>query len=310
MKSLLALCLLSGFALAQESTPQEEPVDGLLRRADPADENSRAARIFGRGFYVGEEDLDDGGDLAIKGWGIGSWQRWPLMGGNGAFGIGIEHTKTEYDFGGGAQLGGFVDPFDRVDDFRFTGSYEALIDSEWAWFTAGTVALGAGNDADLDDGFYAEGMGGFKFQVQDNLQIGLEVIVFSEIEDDASIYAFPVIDMAVNEDSRISTVTNSTDPTLAYLFDFSDELTSYAGAGVKIRQYTLDDNPLPNDTAFKDREIALRAGVLFSREKLVVDAFVGVAFRKLTLNSDDHELGHDKVDPAPFIGASVSYGFF
>jgi len=306
MKSLLALCLLSGFALAQGSDPQEEPVDGLLNRPAPRDDNERAGRIFGRALSVGEADLDDGGDLSIKEWGIGGWHRWPLVGGNGSLGLGLGYAERKYDFGGGGGLGGVADPFDHVEDLRLTGSYEALINSEWSWFTAGTLAVGADEDADLDDGFYVEAAGGFLFQVQDNMQLGLELIAFSEIEDDPSFYLFPVIEMEINEDSRITTVTNSTDPVLAYLFDFNEEFTSYAGAGVKIRQYALD----ADDAALKDQEFALRGGVMWSRDKFLVDAFVGVAFRELTLDVSDSEIDQDDVDAAPFLGASISYGFY
>lgn len=316
MKSLLALFLLSGFAVAQnedriQDDPLDEPVDGLLERSDPGDDYEKAARVFLRGIFYGEADLDDnGGDLSIKELGIGGWHRWPLMGGNGAFGAGLQYNGRKYDFGGGATLGGVADPFDHVEDLRATGFYEALITEEWSWFAAGTLAAGADEDADLNDGFYVEGAGGFLFQVQDGMQLGLELIAFTEIEDDPSFYLFPVIEMEINEDSRISTVKNSTDPALAYFFDFSDELSTYFGAGVKIRQYALDDAVLPDDSALKDQEIALRGGLTWSRQKFTADAYVGLAFRELTLDVDDSEVDQDDIDPAPFVGATVSYGIY
>ena len=67
---------------------------------------------------------------------------------------------------------------------------------------------------------------------------------------------------------------------------------------------------LPRDSALKDQEIALRGGVMWSRDKFQVDAFVGLAFRELTLDADDSEIDQDDIDPAPFIGATVSYGIY
>jgi len=176
MKPALALFLLSSLAFGQDQDllEDEEPIDGLLERSDPGDEYERAARIFLRGIYYGEADLDEnGGNVSIKEWGIGGWHRWPLIGGNGAFGVGLQYGNRKYDFGGGAQLGGIVNPFDHVEDLRLTGFYEALINDEWSWFAAGTLALGAEDGVDLDDGFYVEGAGGFLFQVQDGMQLGL-----------------------------------------------------------------------------------------------------------------------------------------
>lgn len=312
MKTLLALSLFSGLAIAQEPIDQaDEPVDGFLTPRQVQNASGVSAHFGPSGFWSGKADMDDNrGELKVNEWSLGGGHRWPLPGGaSGVFGVGLEHSRRRYKFSDGAGLGGFEDPFDHVRDFRGTLFGETQIDREWSVFGAATLAAG-GEDGEVRNGVYGEFAGGFEFAVQENLHIGLEVITFTGLEDHASVYAFPVIQMEINEDSRITTVTDSTDPMLAYEFDITHELTSYFGAGVRIRQYALDQDPLPDHSAVRDQEVAVRGGMRYSYDRFLMDLFVGVAWRKLKLSADNDQIDQDSIDPAPLVGASVTYGFY
>ena len=61
---------------------------------------------------------------------------------------------------------------------------------------------------------------------------------------------------------------------------------------------------------FRDDELSANLGVLWTpSDELAVELTAGVALRETTLLTDGGDGIQDDVDPAPYLGLSISYGF-
>lgn len=310
-------------ALTDPSTPRIAPAEAPRRApaSSPSvsliepeplslqDRNSEARLWRAGANYRGfaESDLDDtDAELSVDRFGFYVSRAVPLDE-KRSLQFTFDQEFSDYDFDGGVL--GLADPFDDVSKSEISAVYRSQESEKWGWFAALTLAVGVDDDADYDDGIYSKFGGAFLYALSETLSIGLGVFVRTELEDDASGFALPLIEWEFSERGRLG-VVRSSDPGLGVTYDWTEELDAYVAASFDQRQYRIDDSAALSDAAFVDEETNLRVGAIYRNEKgFTAEAFTGVGFRTLTIDVDDSELGDDDVDPALTFGVAIGYAF-
>jgi hypothetical protein len=112
-------------------------------------------------------------------------------------GVSLGYGEQHYDFSGA----GFAspDPWGRVRELRLGAQYIQRTDSPWSLFAFPSLRFSAEQGAALDDGVTVGLLAGGTYRFSENLSIGPGVGVFSEIEDDVSLFPVLLLDWAITD---------------------------------------------------------------------------------------------------------------
>ena len=217
----------------------------------------------------------------------------------------LTHEQSSYDFDG-ANLGGIPDPFDRVFQTTLSASFQTRESEDVSWFVNGFARMGAESGADFDDATVYGGGAVVTFPAWENFRLSVGGFVTSRLEDDAFFFPWFQIDWQVTE--RLSVGQEGSGVGIGYLF--SDRLKSYGNLFYNVRQYRFDDDaPIPGGVG-RDDEFGVNLGLLYTAsERVRWDFFGGINLREITLIDSGGSGVQDELDPAPYIGVSVSYLF-
>lgn len=246
-----------------------------------------------------ESDFDDvNAELEVTRVGADVRYKMPVDSGVWNFRFGVE--DSQYDVGS-------FGSFDDGTEVGFGGTY-IHPGPEWSWFATLNLNEGTGDGADFADGTYFEGGGGFTYAVNEKLKLGLALLGRTQLEEDAEVFPFPIIEWEISDRSRIGFVRSS-DPSLGWTYKVNDELDYYVQVQQAQRQYRLDEDVL-DDAAFVDEEIGLRTGVIYRDPSgFTGEVYLGAAQRTLFLDVNDDEVLEEDIETAAFFGVAVSFGF-
>lgn len=112
-------------------------------------------------------------------------------------GLSIGYGEQHYDFSGA----GFAlpDPWGRIRELRLGARYVHPLDSAWSLFAFPSLRFSAESGAALDDGATVGVLAGGTYRFSEDLSIGPGVGVFSEIEDDVSLFPILLLDWAITD---------------------------------------------------------------------------------------------------------------
>ncbi len=240
------------------------PLDDALAKVDFS--------LRSRGSFAAETDIDGAGTVSIARLGPTLSARY--AGGDAWFvdvSVGAEFSL--YDFKGATGIVGSGDPAGDFAEYIVNARYTAQINDDWWWFVGGEASWAGEDSENLGDGFIGRGDVGATYSVNQNLRIGLVVVVRSRIEDDAYIYPLPIINWQINDRWSLATA----DDGLRLRFEAWDDWTIFAGAGWESREYRLSDTgPIP-DGVLRDDRIPVVLGVIWMpNEHIEIEATAGV----------------------------------
>lgn len=313
-----------GPALAGPGGPADPHLDlDLGRGAQEQEEEEEAPqeegwsyRAFAFGRAYGGADFDDaGGDLDVHRFGVAFTASRPL-GGDYRLTLGTRVERSEYDFGGSSFTGGVSDPFDDLYRPSVWASLSGVYSEEVSWtgslFTSAGVESGAG----FSDAF-TYGLGGtVRYEFSDTFALSLGLFGTTRLEDDFLVYPVSAIDWQISEDLHLGSEGSG----VGLGLELSEKVRTYFNVAFEVRQFRLDgdDFAVPTgsgpvqfaDGVFRDDELSANLGVLWTpSDELAVELTAGVALRETTLLTDGGDGIQDDVDPAPYLGLSISYGF-
>lgn len=226
----------------------------------------------------------------------------------------FNYTYDDYNF---SDLGVDADPWTKVNTLSYAMLLDYKIDDTWSIFGGPMIALAAEDGADWGDSFIPGVAVGAKYRVSPDLLIGLGIAGIQPIEDDFTVLPILILDWKINDQFLIRNSSPIAGVTTGWLgvegiWMFADGWEAGIGAQAEKSRFRLSDS-----NEFARSGVGQISGIpVYARldwkpnQQITVSGFAGViAGGNLEIdNKDGDKLGDDvDYDPAPFIGASVSF---
>lgn len=317
---LSGLLSCSGLALAQDSGQESDPE--VTTTADDQ-EVEQIAESKGPGTVVtldlgarfnAESDFDTAvGEIETRQYGADLGFMIPIDDrARLLLKVGVE--LTDYDItppagAVGTTAGTVGTQFDTVIEYGFDGMYTRAIDKERSFFVGG--GIGFAGEGGASDALVWNALGGFMFQVNPKLQLGIGVGVFSQIEDDVRIVPLPQISYTIDEYWSI----RSEGPGARLNYKWSDDLSMGIQARFNGQSFRIDsDNTLVPDGAVNTTGVPVSYYIDFnggdsSRVSLFAEVGVTLAGNMEILNSAGNTVVDEDIDPSVFVGAGLKISF-
>ena len=283
--------------------------------AAPSSHGAAAWRWSGEaGLLVQDESaLDSGGGMRVdrffaEAGGSGTWaERWRL-------GVSVGYGEDDYAFSGSSGFGG-LDPWERVRDLRLGARLRYALTDAWTVYANPSLRFTAERGASLDDGRTAGLLAGAGYRVSDRLTIGPGFGVFSEIEDDTSVFPILVIDWKITD--RLSLETGrgfaaSRGPGLQLRWTHSEHWQFAAGARYEKNRFRLDDDGIAPGGVGEDTAVpvfVLAEYRLSPGARLSVFGGAEIDGRLRLEDASGRKVDESDLSSAPFLGASFQVSF-
>ena len=227
--------------------------------------------------------------------------------------FGSEWSNHEWN-GGNLFFGPNVDPFDDVFIYNVGATYSQRQDNHWTWFVGGRVLSSHETGTELTNTLTYGLTGGAIYAVNPDVQIGLGVTASTSLEDDATVWPYPILRWQLDERWSVETtgfdfgsggggrLTYRANPELAFTLDGSYDQ----------REFRLDNEDTLPDGVVRDTRIPVWLGVLWSPQPgFSLNARVGVlAFQEFTFeNSSGVEAVQMETDATAIGSLSFQWDF-
>lgn len=255
----------------------------------------------------GETDLDGGGDFDF--WLIGlGLKSSTMLSDNVGMSLGGDYRAVGYDFSP-------FNPWGTVHVLRFNPTLTYLLDDKWSLIGGASFELAAEAGADVGDAITGGGTAGVGYKWSDTLSIAVGVTVVSQIEDDAWIQPFVIINWGITDNVALAMEgTNSRGGEVRLSYALGDNWEIGIGAGFRRERFRLDDDGRArNKDGVGEEEstvVNLRVTYKFS-DTLAIEGYGGTTVDgEFRLENEDGDL-IDKADydDAGYGGVRIKFGF-
>lgn len=260
-----------------------------------------------------DSTLDSGGDITVSRYFVeAGGARMFASGWRVGFSLG--YGEDSYDFSGSTGFGGLA-PWGRIRDLRVSAPLQYALDDEWSFYAIPSLRFNAETGASLGDGQTTGLLAGATYRVSERLTIGPGIGIFSELEDDASIFPLLLVDWKITDNLSLETgrgFAASRGPGLQLRWAYSSRWQFALGARYESTRFRLDDTgPAPGGVGedkavplFAVADLALSADTtlsLFGGAEVAGVLRLEDATGRLVSASDQ--------STAPFLGASFRVRF-
>lgn len=258
----------------------------------------------------GETDLDRTGGGDFEFWNIGGGLKSSTMLGDSVvMAIQGDYRVVGYDFGG---LGG-VEPWGTVHVFRFNPMFTYIMNEKWSLIGGPSLQISAEAGADVGDSLTGGGSAGVGYKWSDSLSIAFGVVVTSQIEDDAWIQPFVIINWGITDNLALAMEgTNSRGGEVRLSYALGDNWEVGIGAGFRRERFRLDDDGGPKDGVGEEEAtvVNLRVAYKFS-DTLAIEGYGGTTVDgEFRLEDEDGDkIAKADYDDSGYGGVRIKFGF-
>lgn len=216
---------------------------------------------------------------------------------------------TFYQFSGAPPLGGLTtDPFNDLYRTWLGASYSSRPGVGKIGAFGGVEATFGGEDeVGSTAGLTIGGLAGLHYRAADNLTLSAGLAGTSRLEDEARVWPFLGFDWAMNEDWDLSILG----PDIELGLRLGDRWRGFVEAAYDLRQYRLNDDGPARGAAFRDEAVRFGSGLEYSPSSTIqirLDAGISL-WRELSLHEQDGSSSEVEIDPAPYVGIQLQFGF-
>ena len=315
----LTLVALAGSPLWAQSTQEDAPEE-TSETTLVEDGNPITWVLTGGTIYSNETDFDDdSGTLESWRTSLGIGAEMDL--GEGRWSIGIDAQYTDYEFttvsggggGGGALRGGggggaILGVFDDVTNLTLNSSYRGQINDDDSWFIGATVNAAYESGAEFDDSISGGLFGGYRHKMNDKLELGIGLVVKTQLEDNVLILPLPQIryDMGNGwtlESQRVG---------LRVMYAMNDSLSYGISGEYESVSFRLDDSNAIAAGAATETRLPVAFEVLYKpNSNFRVHGRIGAALGSELefFDSDGNTVSERELETSIFFGLSGSFVF-
>ncbi len=226
--------------------------------------------------------------------------------------LGILYERSWYHFKDVSGFGpGVTEPWDDAHSLRLSPAYRVGLSAHWNYFLAAYIDSSSEDGADFSDSLTYGAIAGVGYKVNDNLELGLGVLVATRLEDDPWVIPLPRLDWKLADKLRLTLGGNRAGGALAW--EASDSITLALEAAYRAREFRLEDaNPAAPEGVARDRQVPLGLALTWrAAPNLSLDARAGYVLwhEYELLDRDGNRLVEKQADPSPYLGASLRLAF-
>jgi hypothetical protein len=255
----------------------------------------------------GDSDLDEGGDFEY--WMIETGLKSSTkMGDSTIVSLGGDYRAVGYDFGG---LGGNL--WDTVHVTRLNPMLTYLLNERWSLTGGAVFQISAESGAKIGDSLTGGGSAAVGYKWSDTGSIVLGVLVASEIEDDALIQPFVLLNFAITDNIGFTMdATSSRGGAFHLTYAPADKWKLGVGGGFRRERFRLDNNGPVKKGVGEEEATELNAFVAYQ----FTDSFQIKAYGGSTIDGDlrietktGKKITDSDYDNAGFGGVRISLAF-
>ncbi len=305
LSSLLLTTLL--LAAPDSALPQEEP----QKRLGPA---AAGWTSFSRGgaVYQFDSDLDNGAEFSAgrfnleAGFGY-SWTR------RNSAALALSYSLDDYSFSNqSAGQAGSITPWDDIHSLSLSLPVRWGVSERWSSFFVPSLRSTGESGAEFSDTISAGLLGGFAYRFGDRLTIGPGLGLFSELEDNATIFPILIIDWQITDKLSLETgrgLAATLGPGLTLNYQLNPTWNVAVGGRYEKLRFRLDTNGETAGGIGEDRSFPLYASVTHRFTPKAAASLVGGLELGGELRQEDEDgtrIASESYDPAPFLGLTFN----
>ncbi len=228
--------------------------------ADLVNMSAKTTNFTIQGGYLHQfsADIDSGGDFSAE--------RFFLQGDiNHAFskqffaGLNIGGGQDNYDFSGATGIGG-LDPWSRIRNLGISAPLRYQPGGSWSYLLIPSLRYAYESDASISDSQTWGLLAGASYRVNESLSIGPGIGVFSQLEDDTSIFPFLVINWQITPTLSLDTgrgFAATRGPGLQLNWRASEKWKLSAGGRYEKARFRLDNKGIAANGIGEDSSVPL-----------------------------------------------------
>ena len=253
-----------------------------------------------------EADLDQGGDVSVDRY-FASLAVGRQVSDRLRIGLEFGYGEDSYDFSGTTGFGA-LDPWGEIREMRISLPMRYFASREWMLFAVPSLRYQAERGASLDDGRTGGLLAGATYRFSDTLSIGPGIGVFSEIEDDTSVFPILLINWKLTDTLSLETgggLAASRGPGLQLTWQPDTSWRFALGGRYEKTRFRLDDNGVAPGGVGQDKAIPLYALAEYSWSEDLKLSLIGGAEVGGNLRLEDSSgnlVSDSDLDTAPFLG--------
>ena len=220
-----------------------------------------------------------------------------------------DYRIVGYDFAGST-----VHPSVTVHVFRFNPMLTYRLNNKWSLMGGPSLEISAESGAGIGDSITGGGSVGVGYKWSDSLAIALGVVVSSQLEDDAWIQPFVIINWGITDNISLGMeARNSRGGDIRLRYALGDNWELGIGAGFRRERFRLDDSTGKAGGGIGEENatvVSLLVAYKFS-ETVTIEGYGGTTVDgDLRLeDKDGKKLGKSDYDNAGFGGVRIKFGF-
>ncbi len=260
-----------------------------------------------------EADLDKGGEVSVDRY-FASIAVGRQVSDRLRIGFEFGYGEDSYDFSGTTGFGA-MNPWGDIREMRISLPMRYFASRDWMLFAVPSLRYQAEQGASLDDGQTGGLLAGATYRFSDTLSIGPGIGVFSEIEDDTSVFPILLINWKITDTLSLETgggLAASRGPGLQLTWQQSSRWRFALGGRYENTRFRLDDKGTAPGGVGEEDAMPLYALAEYSwsddlKLSLIGGAEVGGNLR--LEDSSGNLVSESDMDTAPFLGLSFKGRF-
>lgn len=247
--------------------------------AEKVNRSAKATDFTIQGGYLHQfsTDIDNGGDF--------STERVFIQGTvNHAFskqffaGLTIGGGQDHYVFSGAKGFGG-LEPWSRIRNLRISAPLRYQPEGSWSYLLIPSLSYAYESNASISDSQTWGLLAGASYRVNENLSIGPGIGVFSQLEDDTSVFPILVINWQITPTLSLDTgrgFAATRGPGLQLNWRASDKWKLSAGGRYENARFRLDNKDIAVKGIGEDRSVTLFAAAEYQiNSNAIVSGLLG-----------------------------------
>ena len=267
-----------------------------------------------RGGYVYQfdTDLDQGGSFNVNSLFI---QGGPVYSPDyrRSISLSVSYGHDGYDFKGYPETR--EEPWEEIHTLGLSAPVRWGYGRDWTLFAVPALRFTAENTSNWDDGVTGGGFVGFSYRFSDRLTIGPGIGLFSQLEDDTTVFPILIVSWKITDRLSLGTgrgLAVSRGPGLTLNLNMTDKWDFFLGGRYEKERFRLsNDGPVPGGIG-ENSSFPLFAGANYSFTKKIQASIVGGLKISGELRQEDQQgrlVAQEDYDSAPFLGVTFSGRF-
>ena len=223
--------------------------------------------------------------------------------------LGASYEINSYEFSGpNSFVPGTTEPFENVHIARLTTGLQGAIDQNWSWNVGVGYEYAGEAGAEVSDASSVFGWIRADTQIDEQLAIGIGVLVKSQIEDDALVLPAAGVRWQIDENFRL--VVEG--PGAELSTEISEGLRFGVGAAYESRRFRISDGPIQNSRVIDDTGVPIFARLQFDpnpRSSFSIETGA-IVFQEFEIENQFGAMRRTfETDPTPYVGIRMDIRF-